>query len=175
MSEELNSWTGNSLSDQSEAVRRQFLGQLPGKAEPRAAPSASARPSGEAPSLERWLVDPKVGPALAKLLDALLQAVTAPGASRSQPIATGSRGEMKREYLMGPGHVEYFPTWSFWGRTFVRLVNTGTVSTVVTINEDRFHLDPGQATTKDGLWAAFPIRVVNTSELPGSQVSVTVT
>jgi hypothetical protein len=79
---------------------------------------------------------------------------------------------MRQDYVFGPGHVEYFPTWSFWGRTFVRMRNTGSVPTVVMINEDRFHLDPGQETVKDGLWAAFPIRVVNTIEDPGSQVTV---
>jgi hypothetical protein len=53
--------------------------------------------------------------------------------------------------------------------------NIGSVPTVVTINEERFHLNPGEGTTKDGLWAAFPIRVVNTSHLPDSLVAVTVT
>lgn len=175
MAEGHSSWKGNGLSDQPEAVRQQLLGQAPARLESRAAAGPGAQPGGEAPSLQRWLVDPRVGPAIVKLIDAISQAAATLGASRSEPVAAGSRGEMKREYVMGPGHVEYFPTWSFWGRTFVRMVNTGTVPTVMTINEDRFHLNPGEATTKDGLWAAFPIRVVNTSELPGSQVSVTVT
>jgi hypothetical protein len=169
-------WKGNGLSDQPEAVRQQMLAQLaPAKQESRAARDAGTPPAAEAAGLQRWLVDPRVGPALVKLIDAIAQAAATAGSTRSEPTMTSSRGEMKREYILGPGHVEYFPTWSFWGRTFVRMINTGSVPTVVTINDDRFHLNPGEATTKDGQWAAFPIRVVNTSELPGSQVSVTVT
>ena len=174
---------GNSLSDQPEAVRQQMIGQLrellgsrelSAPSTPGASPVSSTGHDGQA--LQRWLMDPRVGPALVKLLDAIAQAI-APTAKDAPPAASNvlSRGEMKRRYEMAPGHVEYFPTWSFWGRTFVRMDNIGSVPTVVTINEERFHLNPGEGTTKDGLWAAFPIRVVNTSELPGSLVAVTVT
>jgi hypothetical protein len=165
--ETIKSSRGNGLSDQPEEVRQQTLGQLQG------ASTISGRGiSTDGPKLDRWLRDPLVGPAIARLVDAL---VSASKAVPVVPPTATSRGDMKREYQMGPGHVEYFPTWSFWGTTFVRMVNIGTEPTVILINEERFHLNPGEGHTKDGKWAAFPIRVVNTSELPGSLVSVTVT
>jgi hypothetical protein len=89
--------------------------------------------------------------------------------------AVASKGEMKREYFLPSGGYEVFPTWSFWGETNVRLDNTGTVPTVALVNDLRFHLNPGEGTTVPGKWAAFPVRVTNSSELPGSQLRVVVT
>lgn len=164
---------GNALSDQPESIRQQMMGKLAGSAV--ASPAAAAGRGLELAALAagepRWLRDSGVSAAVERLVDALRATMSTPKAA---PVAT-SRGDMKREYQMGPGHVEYFPTWSFWGTTFVRMINIGTEATVVLINDERFHLNPGEAHTKDGKWAAFPIRVVNTSELPGSLVSVTVT
>lgn len=163
----------NALSDQPEEVRRQMMERILSAMRERglALPTRSdaKRDDADSHELHRWLMDPRLGPALIKLFEAIAQ-VAAPAVA-----SAAARGDMKRTYEMAPGHVEYFPTWSFWGRTFVRMDNIGSVPTVVMINDERFHLNPGEGHTKDGQWAAFPIRVVNTSELPGSLVAVTVT
>jgi hypothetical protein len=155
-------YRGNALSDQPPHVREAILAQL------------DATRSGKPPVASN--VDPRgLDPALIGAITAIVESVVGLLRNRS-PLGSGSldRGEMKRDYILGPGAIEYFPTWSFWGRTFVRMINTGSEPTVVMVNEDRFHLNPGEQTDKDGQWAAFPIRVVNTIELPGSQVTVRV-
>lgn len=159
---------GNALSDQPAQVREQFLANLPSRSSSRAQYQGT---EGTARSSDTRGLDPVLMSAFNLFIDAIASMVNR--RSEVMPRAM-ERGEMKRDHVMGPGHVEYFPTWSFWGRTFVRMRNTGSVPTVVSINEDRFHLNPEEETVKDGLWAAFPIRVVNSSELPGSQVTVRV-
>jgi hypothetical protein len=121
-------------------------------------------------------------PSQAKFLDALiLQLIgglvgqVANVVPKTDAPAGVSKADMNREYALGPGHYEIFPTWSFWGETNVRIVNTGAVPTTVLVNDQRFHLNPGEATTVPGKWAAFPVRVTNTSELPNSEVHVRVT
>ncbi len=160
---------GNALSDQPAQVREQFLANLPSTSTSRSQPQGA---DNAVRSTDTRALDPAILYAFNLFVDAITSLVNR--RSEGTPRAM-DRGEMKRDHVMGPGHVEYFPTWSFWGRTFVLLRNTGTVPTVVLINEDRFHLNPGEETVKDGLWAAFPIRVVNSIELPGSQVTVRVT
>jgi hypothetical protein len=114
-----------------------------------------------------------IDPALIRLLGNLFGQVI--GAVTPQSKAMGlDKGEMKREYVLQNGHFEVFPTWSFWGETFVRLDNTGTVPTVAIVGDQRIHLNPGEGTTTSGRWAAFPVRVTNTSESPGAQLTVRV-
>lgn len=113
-------------------------------------------------------------PTVLQIIAALMNAINNFATKREVPANGAARGDMQKTYEFGPGHVDYFPTWSFWGRTFVRMENIGSVPTTVMINEDRFQLEPGQATTKDGQWAAFPIRVANTNESIGSMVRIRV-
>jgi len=110
---------------------------------------------------------------IVQLLGAVVTQIA--GAMQQKGAVAVSKGDMKREYFLPPGGYEVFPTWSFWGETNVRLDNTGSVPTVALINDQRFHLNPGEGTTVPGKWAAFPIRVTNSSELPGSQLRVYVT
>jgi hypothetical protein len=165
--------TGNALSEQPEAVQKAMLSQVTSLLATRASAETPRSPAGAAPRLS---FDPSILKALDALVDIIAQAARLRG-DASEPTDRGTtveRGNMRTDYVMGPGAIEYFPTWSFWGLTTVRMINTGSVPTVVTINDDRFHLNPGEQTDKDGRWAAFPIRVVNTIELPGSQVTVRV-
>jgi hypothetical protein len=112
--------------------------------------------------------DPAVLSTFANLLSQLLGAVI-------PKAQAASKGEMKRDYILNSGDFEWFPTWSFWGETKVRMVNVGQIPVVVLINDDRFQLEPGQATSKGGKWAAFPIKVTNATESVGSMVQITVT
>lgn len=166
-----DSHRGNALSDQPPQVRETMLAQLRGGTPPQWSPTTA-----QAPAASRSTPTDARGfdPALLGALASLIETVAGLVIHRTGSARSIDRGEMKREYVFGPGHVEYFPTWSFWGRTFVHMKNSGSVPTVVTINEDRIQLEPGQETVKDGLWAAFPIRVVNTNESVGSQVTVRV-
>ncbi|MGN6107479.1 MAG: hypothetical protein ACTHU0_20385 [Kofleriaceae bacterium] len=113
-------------------------------------------------------------PALLQLLGNLFGQMFGGGAPRKAAPPVLDKADMKRAYPLGPGHFETFPTWSFWGETRVRLDNTGSVPTIALVGDQRFHLNPGEGTTTSGKWAAFPIRVTNTSELPGSQLTVRV-
>lgn len=118
--------------------------------------------------------DPALLTTFADLLSQILGVAITKSAARSMTSAPENRGEMQREYILASGDYEVFPTWSFWGETKVRMVNTGPIPVVVLINEERFQLEPGQAHSEGGKWAAFPIKVTNASETVGSQVSVTV-
>jgi hypothetical protein len=106
--------------------------------------------------------------ALLQLLFGLLQQV---GATKSAPI---DKGAFNVEYRLGSGRVETFPTWSFWGETKYSMFNSGTVPTVVLANDRRYHLNPQEGTEDSGKFAAFPLRIINTSELPGSEVTIKV-
>ena len=106
--------------------------------------------------------------ALLQLLFALLQQG---GATKSAPIAKGGFNE---DYRLGPGRFETFPTWSFWGETKYSMTNTGSVPTVVLANDRRYHLNPQEGTEDSGKFAAFPLRIINTIELPGSEVTIRV-
>jgi hypothetical protein len=158
-----NGHRSNALSDQPPHVREAILAQL----ETTRARQLPTPTKGDARGL-----DPTLIAAITTIVESIVGLVANRSGFGTRDL---DRGEMKKDHILGPGAVEYFPTWSFWGRTFVQLHNSGTVPTVVMINEDRFHLNPDERTEKDGLWAAFPIRVVNTIELPGSQVTVHVT
>ena len=62
----------------------------------------------------------------------------------------------------------------FLGETHYTLLNTGTVPTVAMANDRRYQLNPGESTEDSGKFAAFPLRITNTIESPGSELAVTV-
>jgi hypothetical protein len=155
---------GNALSDQPEAVRRDYQARL----------DAAFGPVGGTRPADRDLgaLSGLFGPEVQFLLNALANTIRA-GLARS-PREVMDRGDMKRPYVLGPGGYEYFPTWSFWGSTKVHLHNTGSLPTTILVNEVRIQLEPGQEKDEEGRWAAFPVRVVNTNESVGSEVTVVV-
>lgn len=151
---------GNGLSDQPHEVQRLINAQYA---------QGALRPPTADPAAAKFF-----DPALLQLLGNLFGQMLGGGAPRKAAPPVLDKADMKREYQLGPGHFETFPTWSFWGETRVRLDNTGSVPTIALVGDQRFHLNPGEGTTTSGKWAAFPIRVTNTSELPGSQLTVRV-
>lgn len=160
-----NGVKGNGLSDQPESVQKLMASQLPSDI-------SKAGPAGVNPAggmIEKFL-DPFVIQILGTVLQ---QVVNAVGASKAAP-APLSKGDFKTEYRLAPGHFETFPTWSFWGETHYSLLNTGTVPTVAMANDRRYHLNPGESTEDSGKFAAFPLRITNTIESPGSELAVTV-
>lgn len=195
-----NGYNGNALSDQPLEVQRAINAQYASTLLQAPAPAAAAAKGSVEP---QKFIDPAliqmfgnllgqvigaftpaqksalqdatkfIDPALIQMFGNLLGQVIGAIAPRNKAIAL-DKGEMKREYVLQNGHFEVFPTWSFWGETFVRLDNTGSVPTVAIVGDQRIHLNPGEGTTTSGRWAAFPVRVMNTSESPGAQLTVRV-
>ncbi len=197
-----NGYNGNALSDQPIDVQRMYAAQLQASPAAKATSLSPRDPAAEKfidPALLQAVAsifgqfigafapaqkgDPTkfIDPALIAALGGLIgQVISAVGARtkeyspNSDVQSIAQKGNMRQEYVLQNGHFETFPTWSFWGETTIRMDNTGSVPTTALVNDQRFHLNPGEGTTTSGKWAAFPVRVTNSSEHPGAQLTVRV-
>lgn len=77
--------------------------------------------------------------------------------------------------ILAAGDVLDTGTRAWFDRTFIQVQNSGEIPATAQVGDQYLHLEPGQQHTVDGAWAAFIVRIRNTSDDPRSQFTITIT
>jgi hypothetical protein len=116
---------------------------------------------------------PDLGTALVTV--AVRAALFAVQSTKSMGLAKRALISWNEPHLLAAGDMLETGTRAWFDRTFIRVENTGSIPATVTVGDQRLQLEPGQAHTVEGAWAAFIVRVTNMSDDRLSQFTVTVT